>query len=100
MFTRSLLLRKRLQGPCGGAFPSHQVRARQYFCVGVRGYAAGSCWGILEHISKTRRDDDDACKVQEPQVVLGLSLEASPDATIALQPGEESFDQPPVLVAS
>ena len=49
---------------------------------------------ILEPISKSLEEDDEASELHEAEEVLRIELPADKDAALPLNPGEEPFDQP------
>ena len=49
---------------------------------------------ILEPISKSFEEDDEASELHEAKEVLRIKLPADKDAALPLNPGEEPFDQP------
>ena len=49
---------------------------------------------MLEPISKSFEEDDEASELHKAKEVLRMKLPADKDATLPLNPGEEPFDQP------
>ena len=49
---------------------------------------------MLEPISKSLEEDDEASELHEAEEVLRIELPADKDAALPLNPGEEPFDQP------
>ena len=60
----------------------------------MRSPANPSTGHLLEPISKSSEEDDEAGELDEAEEVLGMVLPADEDATLPLYPGEEAFDQP------
>ena len=54
---------------------------------------------ILEPISKSFEEDDEAGELHEAKEVLRIKLPADKDAALPLNPGEEPFDQPAPCVS-
>ena len=55
---------------------------------------------LLEAISKSLEEDDEASELDEAEEVLGVILPAHKDAALPLDPGEEAFHHPPSGVSS
>ena len=49
---------------------------------------------LVEPISKSFEEDDEASELHEAKEVLRIKLPADKDAALPLNPGEEPFDQP------
>jgi hypothetical protein len=49
---------------------------------------------ILEPISKSSEEDNEAGELDKTEEVLGVVLPADKDATLPLYPGEEPLDEP------
>ena len=59
----------------------------------------GNCIAkILEPISKSPEEDDEASELDEAEEVLGVILPAHKYAALPLDPGEEAFYQPAALL--
>ena len=49
---------------------------------------------ILEPISKSSEEDNEARELDESEEVLGVILPANEDAALPLDPRKEAFDEP------
>src|SRR6476659_9547110 len=49
---------------------------------------------LVERISKSPEEDNEAGELDEAEKVVGVVFPADEDATLPLYPGEEAFDQP------
>ena len=57
----------------------------------VKGYEALQ---VLEPISKSSEEDNEAGELDKAEEVLSVVLPADEDATLPLYPGEEALDEP------
>ena len=55
---------------------------------------------VLEPISKSSEEDNEAGELDKAEEVLSMVLPADEDATLPLYPGEEALDQPAPHVAA
>ena len=55
--------------------------------------------GILEPISKSPEQDDEASELNEAEEILGIVLPAHKDTTLPLYPGKEALYQPAPCVS-
>jgi hypothetical protein len=49
---------------------------------------------LLEPISKSFEEDDEAGKLDKAEKIVGVVLPANEDPTLPLNPGEEALDEP------
>jgi len=54
----------------------------------------------LEPISKLLQEQGDGCQLHKTQEVGGVVLPADQQASLSLQPGKESLDEPAALIAT
>ena len=55
---------------------------------------------VLEPISKSPEEDDEAGELDKTEEVLCVELPADEDATLPLYPGEEALDEPASHIAA
>jgi hypothetical protein len=55
---------------------------------------------LLEPISKSPEEDNEAGELNKAQEVLGVVLPANEDPALPLKPGEEALDEPASHVAA
>ena len=55
---------------------------------------------LLEPISKSSEEDNEACELDKAEEVLSVVLPADEYATLPLYPGEEALDEPAPLVTA
>ena len=55
---------------------------------------------VLEPISKSSEEDNEAGELDKAEEVLSVVLPADEDATLPLYPGEEALDEPAPLVTA
>src|SRR5262249_61597471 len=55
---------------------------------------------LLEPISKSSEEDNEAGELDESEEVLGVILPADEDAALPLDPRKEAFDEPTTHVAA
>ena len=59
-----------------------------------------SLLNLLEPISKSSEEDNEAGELDKAEEVLSVVLPADEDATLPLYPGEEALDEPAPLVTA
>jgi hypothetical protein len=57
-------------------------------------------YGILEPISKSFEEDNEAGQLEKAEEILGVVLPANEDPALPLNPGEEALDEPASHVAA
>src|SRR6266436_1067288 len=55
---------------------------------------------LLEPISKSFEEDDEAGKLDKAEEIVGMVLPANEDPALPLNPGEEALDEPASHVAA
>ena len=55
---------------------------------------------VLEPISKSPEEDNEAGELDKTEEVLGVVFPADQDATLPLDPGEEALDEPASHIAA
>ena len=55
---------------------------------------------VIEPISKSSEEDNEAGELDKAEEVLSVVLPADEDATLPLYPGEEALDEPAPLVTA
>jgi hypothetical protein len=55
---------------------------------------------VVEPISKSPEEDDEAGELDKTEEVLGVILPADEDAALPLDPGEEALDEPASHIAA
>ena len=54
---------------------------------------------LLEPISKSPEEDNEAGELNEAQEILGMVLPADEDSALPLDPSEEALNEPPAHIA-
>ena len=62
--------------------------------------AARAVLVLLEPISKSFEEDDEAGKLDKAEEIVGVVLPANEDPALPLNPGEEALDEPASHVAA
>jgi len=77
----------------------HWSRAKMYGRHSeLFGSSLGS--GILEPISKSPEEDNEAGELNKAQEILGVVLPADEDSALPLHPGEEALNEPTAHIAA
>ena len=65
-----------------------------------RSAAVSSCTVLLEPISKSFEEHNEAGKLDKAEEIVGVVLPANEDPALPLNPGEEALDEPATHVAA
>ena len=80
--------------------PGGPLRFQIGVMAGVIAYGPRVSAYLLEPISKSPEEDDEAGELNKTEEVLCVELPADEDATLPLYPGEKALDQPASHVAA